>query len=416
MALYVNFCRFAQNFLPEVVGYFYKISYLYPHDRNGAVVTETMLKQLTDVLIDFVHETNDRKCKVLDFQHPEEMKKLLDLDIPEEGLPLQTLIDDCALTLKYQVRTGHPHFFNQLSCGLDLVSMAGEWLTATANTNMFTYEIAPVFILMESVVLAKMREIIGWNGGDSILAPGGSISNLYAFLAARHHMFPNYKEKGQAALGAQLVMFTSDQCHYSVKSCAAVCGLGTDNCVEVPSDEQGRMIVSELERLVKERKAKGQIPFFVNCTSGTTVLGAFDPINPIADICQKYNMWLHIDAAWGGGLLLSKKYRHPRFSGRITLQIPLGSLTECTYKRRKPRCTLQRGFSFGIFQFGTISFKLFAFSHPKSTHSDSFESCQQYIKYLLKFNAILGTFRSSHMCPKMAMRKMQNKFLINLQK
>lgn len=67
---------------------------------------------------------------------------------------------------------GHPHFFNQLSCGLDVISMAGEWLTATANTNMFTYEIAPVFILMENVVFAKMREIIGWNGGDSILAPG----------------------------------------------------------------------------------------------------------------------------------------------------------------------------------------------------------------------------------------------------
>jgi len=68
--------------------------------------------------------------------------------------------------------TGHPHYFNQLSCGLDVVSMAGEWLTATANTNMFTYEIAPVFILMEHVVLKKMREIIGWMDGDSILAPG----------------------------------------------------------------------------------------------------------------------------------------------------------------------------------------------------------------------------------------------------
>ena len=91
--------------------------------------------------------------------------------------------------------------------------MAGEWLTATANTNMFTYEIAPVFILMEHVVLQKMREIIGWtNGeGDSILAPGGSISNLYAFLAARHKMFPEYKEKGLATIGGQLVMFTSDQ-------------------------------------------------------------------------------------------------------------------------------------------------------------------------------------------------------------
>lgn len=57
--------------------------------------------------------------------------------------------------------------------------MAGEWLTATANTNMFTYEIAPVFILMESVVLAKMREIIGWKDGDSIFAPGKFTAFVY---------------------------------------------------------------------------------------------------------------------------------------------------------------------------------------------------------------------------------------------
>ena len=68
--------------------------------------------------------------------------------------------------------SGHPRFFNQLSNGLDIVSMAGEWLTATANTNMFTYEIAPVFILMENECLTKMREIIGFSGGDSTLAPG----------------------------------------------------------------------------------------------------------------------------------------------------------------------------------------------------------------------------------------------------
>lgn len=58
---------------------------------------------------------------------------------------------------------------------------------------------------------------------------------------------------------------------------------------------RGRMIPAELERLVKESFAKGHRPYFVNCTCGTTVLGAFDPINPIADICEKYNLWLHID-------------------------------------------------------------------------------------------------------------------------
>jgi glutamate decarboxylase len=67
---------------------------------------------------------------------------------------------------------GHPHFFNQLSTGLDVVSLAGEYLTATCNTNMFTYEIAPVFILMEHATFSKMREIIGFHHGDSIMAPG----------------------------------------------------------------------------------------------------------------------------------------------------------------------------------------------------------------------------------------------------
>lgn len=154
-------------------------------------------------------------------------------------------------------------------------------------------------------------------------------------------MFPQYKEKGINAIRGQLVMFTSDQVttrfallhlhltfkfffkdnippsinlvgwvdgcysvrcfvfqsHYSIKSCASVCGLGTDNCVIVPSDENGKMITSELERLVIDRKNKGHIPFFVSVTSGTTVLGAFDPISEVADICDKYKLWLHVDVS-----------------------------------------------------------------------------------------------------------------------
>lgn len=321
-----------------------KYTDLLPHNPDAYETSKVFLQRVIDVLMDFIRATNDRNEKILDFHHPEEMLKLLDLKIPLEGVSLQQLVHDCSVTLKYQVKTGHPHFFNQLSCGLDLVSMAGEWLTATANTNMFTYEIAPVFILMENVVMTHMREIIGesWRNGDSILAPGGSISNLYAFLAARHRMYPHYKEKGIASIKGQLVMFTSDQSHYSIKSCASVCGLGTDNCIMVPSDINGRLIPAELERLVLERKALGHIPFFVSATSGTTVLGAFDPIPEIADICEKYNMWLHVDAAWGGGLLLSKKYRHPRLTG-------VERADSVTWNPHKLMCS--------VFQCSTIHFK-----------------------------------------------------------
>ncbi|ROT81050.1 Glutamate decarboxylase [Penaeus vannamei] len=199
--------------------------------------------------------------------------------------------------------TGHPRFMNQLSCGMEVVSLAGEWLTAAANTNMFTFEIAPV-------TMRHMREIIGYKQGDSILAPGGSISNLYAALVARHKMFPEYKKKGLRALPGELCMFTSLHSHYSMMGTAAAMGLGTDNCIEVPVDEKGRMIPAELDRLVQESKAKGKIPFLVCATAGTTVMGAFDPLHAIADVCEKHKLWFHVDAAWGGGVLLSKNQRH----------------------------------------------------------------------------------------------------------
>ena len=167
-------------------------------------------------MLDFINQTNDRDINVLDFHHPSQITKAMDFSIPDTGMPLDSLVSDCRAALRYQVKTGHPHFFNQLSQGLDIVSMAGEWLAAAANANMFTYEIAPVFIMMEHEVLLKMREIIGWAEGDSILAPGGSISNMYALIIARHKHFPGHKEAGMMGLERRPVLYTSK--HVGVRS------------------------------------------------------------------------------------------------------------------------------------------------------------------------------------------------------
>lgn len=302
-------------------------------DRN----TREFLHRVVEILLDYITQQNDRTTKILDFHHPDQMKQSIDLDIPDQPLNLDQLLVDCKDTMKYGVRTGHPRFFNQLSTGLDIVSLAGEWLTATANTNMFTYEIAPVFILMEHACLAKMREIIGFTDGDSILAPGGSISNMYALMIARHKLYPEHKKHGMRAIKGQLIMYTSRHHHYSVSGGASAVGLGTENCVQVKCDSKGRMIPEELEKLIIRHKSEGHLPFFVNCTTGTTVYGAFDPINPIADLCEKYHIWLHIDAAWGGGLLMSRKYRATRFAGieranSVTWNPHklLGSLLQCS--------------------------------------------------------------------------------------
>ncbi|KAG0427666.1 hypothetical protein HPB47_025295, partial [Ixodes persulcatus] len=181
---------------------------LYPFSDDGPA-TRAFLSRVFEILWQYVDQQQDRSSKILDFHMPDKLMQMLDLDLPEDPLDLGQLFKDCSDALKFQVRTGHPHFFNQLSSGLDIVSLAGEWLSAAANTNMFTYEIAPVFILMENVVMKKMRDLIGYTNGDSILAPGGSVSNLYAVMAARHKKFPDYKTMGLKAL-PQLVMYTSE--------------------------------------------------------------------------------------------------------------------------------------------------------------------------------------------------------------
>jgi glutamate decarboxylase len=101
-------------------------------------------------------------------------------------------------------------------------------------------------------------------------------------------------------------MFTSAHGHYSLEKAAQMCGLGTQNVISVPVDEQGRMVPSELENLIVKSKEKGKTPFYVNATAGTTVLGSFDPFPALSAICKRHKLWLHIDGSWGGPLIFSQ--------------------------------------------------------------------------------------------------------------
>lgn len=282
---------------------------------GGEEVTRVFFHELVHLLLTHVSRSAQPGSKVLDFHHPHQLKDSLDgfsLELPDQPETLEQLLVDCRDTLKYSVKTGHPRFFNQLSSGQDVIGLAGEWLTATANTNIFTYEVAPVFILMEEVLLKKMQSIVGWSTdeeGDGIFCPGGSISNLYSILLARYHFYPEVKTKGMSCL-PRLALFTSEHSHYSVKKSAAVLGIGSENVIVVKCDERGKMDPAELEACITAAKAQGGVPFYVNATAGTTVYGAVDPINAIADVCQRHALWLHVDAAWGGGLLMSQRHRH----------------------------------------------------------------------------------------------------------
>jgi len=164
---------------------------------------------------------------------------------------------------------------------------------------------------MEKEVLQKIiKEMVGWSTGDGIFTPGGSASNMYGVSLARHHKFPESKTKGMRAL-PNVHIYTSKLCHYSLKKAACFMGFGLDSIIPVETDEVGRMIPAELEKCIKQSLAEGAVPLMVNATSGTTVMGAFDPLNQIADVCDRNGgIWLHVDGAWGGAVLFSDKLKH----------------------------------------------------------------------------------------------------------
>lgn len=254
-------------------------------------------------------EGNNRTSRVVNFKTPPDLSALVDFDIGTEPIGIENLKKLCDDAFTYSVNTDHPRFFNQQFIGPDKYGVAGELLVSAMNANAHTYEVAPFIVLTEIATIRKTLKMFGISGGEGTFCPGGSYSAMLAMNLARYKKCPDLKTKGNFG-HAPLKVFASKQAHYSASKNAALLGIGTENCVEIDCDESGKMITSELESAVIKAQTNGSVPFLVIATAGTTVLGSFDRFHEIADICKKYNIWMHTDACWGGSVLFSRKHRH----------------------------------------------------------------------------------------------------------
>lgn len=125
--------------------------------------------------------------RVVEWVDPCDLRSVVDLSLTAEGVNHEELLTLTRDIIKYSVKTGHPHFVNQLFSSLDPYGLLGQWLTDALNPSVYTYEVSPVFSLMEEDVLREMRAIIGWHSGEGLFCPGGSMANGYAINLARHH-------------------------------------------------------------------------------------------------------------------------------------------------------------------------------------------------------------------------------------
>jgi glutamate/tyrosine decarboxylase-like PLP-dependent enzyme len=267
-----------------------------------------LLRDAAAIIDRYLCEHADAGTPVFDYHSARDLRQRFDVSLGTNGVAVEDLLPILESCLRYSVRTGHPQFLNQLYGGFDRVGLVGDLVSSAVNTSMYTYEVAPLATLLELELIEKMNSLIGFDDGEGVFCTGGSNANLIGILCARNRAFPEVKTGGLCG-DRKLMLFVSDQAHYSFLTAANVLGIGQDNVISVKTDVEGRMIPAELDAEILSAETRGACPLFVGATAGTTVLGAFDPLAAIAEVCRDHGVWMHVDGAWGGPVLLSEKHR-----------------------------------------------------------------------------------------------------------
>ena len=258
---------------------------------------------------------------MLNFRFPEESMRTFcngDMSIGKQGMDVNKLPGVIEETLNLSLKTDHPRFYNGLYHGVDYYAKMGNYVSEMLNTNSYTYEVAPVFSIVEKVVVEYAAKKMGfYENSAGLTVPGGSVANMYGMVLARHRKFPEIKKTGLKSV-PQLVIYTSEESHYSIAKGANWLGIGLENVVQIPVDDQSRMIPEELDMAIAKTIDKGHVPLMVNVTLGSTVSGSFDDIEKVYGVLKKYReakIWLHGDGAWGGAYAFSPILKSQYMSG-----------------------------------------------------------------------------------------------------
>nr|VFK67037.1 MAG: sulfinoalanine decarboxylase [Candidatus Kentron sp. UNK]VFK73322.1 MAG: sulfinoalanine decarboxylase [Candidatus Kentron sp. UNK] len=242
------------------------------------------------------------------FSPPDVLDRQMDIAIPAQGIDTDTLLEKLETLLTYTPNTRQPGYMTTLFGGRVDAAYAGKLVTTMANNAMHTYKAAGAQILVEREVLDFMLKVADLPRGEGAMTPGGTASNFIAMKLAREHAVPGAEMHGWD--GRRYRAYTSAASHYAIEAAAGNIGLGERNLVSVPVTTNGKMDVQALAERIHADQQAGFIPFYINATVGTSVLGAIDPVAEIASIARRENLWLHLDAAFGGSLLLSHRMRN----------------------------------------------------------------------------------------------------------
>ncbi|MEV4754823.1 aspartate aminotransferase family protein [Micromonospora sp. NPDC049559] len=239
----------------------------------------------------------------------------IDLDLPlgDSGAALDEIEQ---IYLRDAVYFHHPRYLAHLNCPVVIPALLGEALLSAVNSSLDTWDQSAGATLIERRLVEWTAARVGLGpDADGVFTSGGSQSNLHALLLAREETYAQVAAASatpptRPELLPRLRVLTSEAAHFSVRKSAKLLGLGADAVVAVETDAERRMSPAGLAREIARCRQQGLLVAAVVATAGTTDFGSIDPLTPIADLCTAAGVWLHVDAAYGCGLLVSRTRRH----------------------------------------------------------------------------------------------------------
>jgi len=264
------------------------------------------LHEMADWIADYREKIEERP--IAPNAKPGAVLAQLEAAPPETGASLDDIFADIERVIVPGVaHWAHPQFMSYFGCTTTSPGILAEMITAAMNVNAMTWRTSPAATELESLVLNWLRQWLRLPDDFSgVVYDTASISTMHALAVAREEASTSVRTLGLSGRTELPIfrIYVSDQAHSSVEKGAIALGLGEHNVRRLACDTQFRMSVAALREAVASDLRHGFKPLAVVATVGTTSTASVDPVREIAEVCAQYQMWLHIDAAYGGGLAL----------------------------------------------------------------------------------------------------------------
>ena len=241
----------------------------------------------------------------------DETRNTIQVDIPEDGWPDEQIIDYLRkIVFEVSMFPGHPGFMGYITGSGTVPGAVADLVASAINQNVGGWRLAPAATEIELALITWLASRFGLGDrAGGILVSGGSVANFVGLKVARDAIGGMELRNTGLAQGTPLTIYTSEEVHFATTRAADMLGLGFDAVRRIPVDPEYKLDILETARRIEADLNDGFKPLAIVANVGTVATGAVDPLPDIADLCRRYGLWFHADAAYGGPAVLAEDLR-----------------------------------------------------------------------------------------------------------